>query len=305
MSGAPFVIDAHVHLYDPRVIRYDWMHAQPRLDVPHPPERYWAEAEPAGIGAAVWVEVNAGEGEYLREARFVADWVARDPRLLGMVASVPSDPAAGRHADVSGFEALRSVVGVRTLIETRAGDPGWSSSDAFVAEVDRITQGTDGRRAFDLCIRAGQLAEVAGLVARRPEVTFVLDHCGKPPIGGNEEKDWRRDLALLAARTNCVCKLSGLGTEIVAGEISAARTRPVLQHALELFGAERCLFGSDWPICTLAFPLSDWVETVREVVAPAGREALDAVFHATAIQCYGLQLIDTTAQIPRGGNRDA
>jgi L-fuconolactonase len=288
MSAPSRVIDAHVHLYDPHAVRYDWMRAQPRLDSPHPPARYWAEAEPAGIGAAVWVEVNAGEGEYLREARFVGDWVAGDPRLLGMVASVPSDPAAGRRADVSRFDALPAMVGVRTLIETHAAAPGWSSSDAFVAEVDRITRGAAGRRAFDLCIRAGQLREVAELVARLPEVTFVLDHCGKPPIGGEGEAAWRRELPLLSAMPNVFCKLSGLGTEIVAGEVSAERTRPVLEHALETFGAERCLFGSDWPICTLAFPLSDWVETVREVVAPGGREALDAVFHATATRCYGL-----------------
>jgi L-fuconolactonase len=288
MSAASVIIDAHVHLYDPRAIRYDWMPAQPRLNVPHPPERYWAEAEPAGIGAAVWVEVNAGEGEYLREARFVGDWVTSDPRLRGMVVSAPSDPAAGRRADVSALDALPSVVGVRTLIETHAGEPGWSATDAFVAEVGRITRGAARRRVFDLCIRAGQLQEVTDLVAQRPEVTFVLDHCGKPPIGGEGEAAWRRDLARLAARPNCFCKLSGLGTEIVAGKISTTRTRPILEHALEVFGAERCLFGSDWPICTLAFPLSDWLETVRDVVAPGGHEALEAVFHATATACYGL-----------------
>jgi L-fuconolactonase len=288
MTAAFSIIDAHVHLYDPGVIRYDWMPSQPRLNAPHPPERYWAEAGPAGIDAAVWVEVNAGEGEYLREARFVAEWVASDPRLMGMVVSVPSDPAAGRHADISGLDAIPSVVGVRTLIESHSAVSGWARSGEFVAEVDRITRRGAGRRAFDLCIRAGQLRDVDDLVARRPEVTFVLDHCGKPPIGGAGEGAWRADLARLARRTNCVCKLSGLGTEIVSGEVSPQRTRPILQHALEVFGPERCLFGSDWPICTLAFPLADWVETVRDVVAPGGREAVEAVFRRTVVACYGL-----------------
>ena len=287
MSSEATIIDAHVHLYDPGVVRYDWMAGQPVLNEPHPPGRYWDEALPAGIGGAVWVEVNAGAGEYLREARFVANWMAQDSRLLGMVASAPSDPVAGRHADVSELDEIPSLVGVRTLIETHAAEPGWSTSDAFVAEVDRITRAEPGRRTFDLCIRSGQLSEVADLVARLPEVTFVLDHCGKPPIGGEGEAAWRRDLAQLAARPNCYCKVSGLGTEIVAGEVSAARTRPVLHHAMEAFGANRCLFGSDWPICTLAFPLSEWVETVRDVVAPAGQEALHAVFHGTARECYG------------------
>lgn len=270
------------------MVRYDWMAGQPVLNEPHPPGRYWDEALRDGIGGAVWVEVNAGAGEYLREARFVANWMAQDTRLLGMVASAPSDPVAGRHADVSELDEIPSVVGVRTLIETHAAEPGWSTSDAFVAEVDRITRAVPRRRAFDLCIRSGQLSEVVDLVARLPEVTFVLDHCGKPPIGGEGEAAWRRDLVGLAARPNCACRLSGLGTEIVAGEVSAARTRPFLYHALESFGADRCLFGSDWPICTLAFPLSEWVATVRDVVAPAGQAALDAVFHGTARACYGL-----------------
>jgi L-fuconolactonase len=286
MSGAGDILDAHVHLYDPQAVRYDWLAGTPSLNTAHPPERYWAEAEAAGIGTLVWVEVNAAPGEYLREARHVARWANEDPRIVGQVVSVPSNPMAGDFAGTEGLMVLPRLAGVRMLIETHAGNPGWAARPEVAREVRRITG--QGARPFDLCLRAEQIPEAAELVARCPEVTFVLDHCGKPVIGGAAEGAWRGSLSRLATRRNVLCKLSGLGTEIVAGEVSAARTVPFLRHALEAFGPARCMFGSDWPICRLAFSLGEWVATVRDVVAPGGAAALDAVFGGTARTCYGL-----------------
>jgi len=281
------ILDAHVHLYDPNAITYDWMSAVPALNQLHGPADYWAQASQTGIENAIWVEVNAALDEYRREAELAAEWASDDSRFLGLVACAPLDQGAAVATDVAAVCQLQRLAGLRTLLETHANQPGWSLSEPFVSML-RATCGPDGP-VFDLCIRARQLREVAQLVDRCPQTSFVLDHCGKPEIGGTDEARWRDDLASLAERPNVFCKLSGLATEVADGDANADRIAPFLRHALDVFGPERTMFASDWPICTLAMPLTGWVRCVAEVVAPIGKDAVAQVFRRTAERAYRLQ----------------
>jgi len=114
-----------------------------------------------------------------------------------------------------------------------------------------------------LCIRADQLPRAAELVQRVPEVTFVLDHFGKPEVRNKSLEPWARDLRAFAEAPNAVCKMSGLTTEADWRRWQPADLKPYFDHALACFGPDRVLFGSDWPVATLATSYQRWVETVE------------------------------------------
>ena len=121
-----------------------------------------------------------------------------------------------------------------------------------------------------------------------PGLRFVLDHLGKPPIVAGRTEPWARDLRGLAALPNTSAKLSGLVTEADWRQWQVADLRPYAQVALDAFGPARMMFGSDWPVCTLAASYPEVLTAARDLTAgltPAEREA---VFADTAISVYGL-----------------
>ena len=117
-----------------------------------------------------------------------------------------------------------------------------------------------------------------------PETQFVLDHLGKPAVAAGRLDPWRADIARLASFGNVSCKLSGLATEAAPGW-GSADVRPYLEHALDVFGAARCMIGSDWPLVTLAGTMEQWFDAVCDVLAEDDR---DAVLYETATAVYGI-----------------
>jgi L-fuconolactonase len=121
---------------------------------------------------------------------------------------------------------------------------------------------------------------VIELVRRCPRARFVLDHCGKPDIKNGALDAWRRDLASPAALPNVMCKLSGLVTEADWQHWRPADLRPFIENVLATFGVERVMFGSDWPVMTLAATYSQWIETVVEAaVSLSEAERAQLFFH--------------------------
>ncbi len=193
-----------------------------------------------------------------------------------------------RRRDV--LERLRRVGrvrGVRHNIQGRAA--GFATQPPFVAGVDEV-----GRFGFtfDLCCTADQLPEVVALVARCPATRFVLDHCGKPAIAAGAFSPWAEDLAALASHDNVACKLSGLLTEAGPSRSSDDDLLPWAEHALHCFGATRMIYGSDWPVCTLAGGIARWrsfVDRFTASWAPADREAF---YCGNAQRIYGVSFDD-------------
>ena len=172
------------------------------------------------------------------------------------------------------------MVGVRRLIQDEppgfTSRPGLRAGVALLAAEDLV---------FDLCVREPQLGEAVDLVRATPEVRFVLDHLGKPRVGADPTR-WRRDLRALAELPNVVAKLSGLMTEVIPGTGAAGDVRPYLEYALEVFGPQRCLFGSDWPVLTLAGSYAEWRDTVLDAVAGLSEAEVEAVMHGNARALY-------------------
>lgn len=279
------MIDAHVHFWDRSRFRYDWLDDEPCM-----PDRFlpadFDEAAP-GVDSVVLVQADCSPSAGLDEARWFNEIGAARVGVAGVVAFAPLElPDVGDHLDA--LSDITSVVGVRRLLQSEP-------SDFFDSpELDRgLRQLAERELVFDACVRWRQLPALVGLVSRHEGVTFVLDHLGKPPVaagfGTEAGRAWADSLGTLAQLANVVVKLSGLPAETVASqrELAFRPYQPWLARALEAFGPERAIFGSDWPVSAVAgLTHGEWRAEV-EAVAGAG-EARAAVFGETAARVYRL-----------------
>jgi L-fuconolactonase len=272
------ILDAHVHFWDPGLRRYAWLDEQPSLLRRFGPEDYDSGAHP--VNSMIFVQADCEADEALGEARWVADLAAVDPRVVGIVAYAPVHLGAGARLAVAAAAAQPRVVGVRRLLQD---EPAQLLRDRALAEGVRLL--ADHELPFDLCVRHHQLRAATALVAACPDVTFVLDHLGKPPVAAGEIASWRDDLARLSTSGRVFCKLSGLTTE-AAPDWRREDIRPYLDVALDLFGPQRCMLGSDWPVSTLATTVEAWFDLVLDAVAGLSPDEREAVRHGTASSVY-------------------
>jgi L-fuconolactonase len=276
------VVDAHVHFWDPAELRYPWLDALPALRRPFLPEDHAAAVEDAPVERLVFVEANPAPGEEAREVAFVERLAAADPRIAGIVAFAElAAPGAARALDALADAPL--VKGVRRNIQGEAA--GFCLQPAFVDGAREA-----GRRGLtvDLCATHDQLAEVVELVACCPDTAFVLDHCGKPAVVARNLDPWRERIARLAEHGNVCCKLSGLLTEADPARWTEDDLRPYADFVVERFGAGRLLFGSDWPVLTLAGSWRHWYGFTERLTAAWGAAERRAFYHDNAARVYRL-----------------
>jgi L-fuconolactonase len=137
-------------------------------------------------------------------------------------------------------------------------------------------------------MRPGELSDADKLIAACPDTAFILDHCGNAPVGPTDRSKWKSDLARIARRKNVVCKVSGIVTAAPAGRWTIDDLAPVVNHVLEAFGPDRVMFGGDWPVCTLAATLEQWVGALRTIVSSRPAAERTKLFHDNAVRVYRL-----------------
>ena len=189
------------------------------------------------------------------------------------------------------------IKGIRQVLHPDSAPRGFCLENKFVENIRYL--GEVGLR-FDLCLRAGELADAVALADACPSTRFVVDHCGNADpsvINGSHEGDtreaghnrdqWMRDMAALGERENVVCKISGIVAR-ARPQWSAADLAPTVNHCLDSFGPERVTFGGDWPVCTLAASFREWVEALRSIVAQRPATEQEQLWHQNAVQFYDL-----------------
>jgi L-fuconolactonase len=279
------IVDAHVHLYDPRRLSYPWMKQAPALDRPYLSDDFTRLTTGVDIEAMIFVEVDAAPGEHLAETRFAQEQAAVEPRLRGMVASMPLEKGSGVEPELVEYAKSPLARGVRRLIERHHHEPGWALGDNFITGVRLLAK---FGFTFDLCLFHQQLAEVNELVRRCPEVNFVVDHIAKPGIQQGLREPWRQDLRSISRLPNVCCKISGVVTEADHANWTEAEVAPYIDHAIDCFGFERVMFGGDWPVSELATSYRRWVDLVDMVVAGASNAEKRRLYRDNAIAFYRL-----------------
>ena len=278
------VVDAHVHFWEPAELAYPWLDGVQPLRRAFLPADHAAAVGDAPVVRLLFVEANPRADQARREVAFVERLAAADPRIAGIVAFV--DLTAPPAESATALDALADAPLVKGIRHNIQGEPaGFALEPSFVRGVREA-----GRRGltFDLCATHDQLGEVEELVRRCPETRFVLDHCGKPAVRAGVLDPWRADVARLAAHERVACKLSGLLTEADAPRWREDDLRPYAEHVADAFGAERLLFGSDWPVCTLAGAWRDWYTFTERLTARWGAAERRRFYHDNAVQVYRL-----------------
>lgn len=257
----PPIVDAHVHLWDVSQFPRPWLAARPSLNRPFGLAEYQEQTGGLPIAEMVYVETGVAPSYTLLEAQWAVSLAERDPRprLRGIVAAAPLDDGLHVRAYLETLAGLGPLVkGVRRNLEGER-DPNVCLRDDFIQGVRLLTE---YGLSCDICIRHDQLPEVTSLVQQCPAVSFVLDHLGKPPVREGRLDPWRGQLAALASLPNVACKISGLVTEADWERWQPTDLAPYVLHALTVFGPSRVLFGSDWPVVTVAAAYRRWVETL-------------------------------------------
>jgi L-fuconolactonase len=278
------IVDSHVHLYDIKRFNYGWLAGVPKLNRTYLLEDFDRARETIAVDKMVFAEVAVDSGLHLDEAAFIQELANRDPRLCGIVAHVPLEKGNAVEFDIVALKKLRNLSGVRRLIETER-NPAFCLEPNFIAAL-RLLPKYD--LTFDICIKYTAMAYALELVKRCPEVSFVLDHIGKPDIKNGLREPWWSQLTELAHHPNVVCKVSGVITEADHQYWTADQITPYVSHVIESFGFDRVMYGSDWTVSELSHKYADWVEIIDSVVMGASEAELHKLYRDTAIRIYRL-----------------
>ena len=278
------IVDSHVHLYDIKRFGYGWLAGVPKLNRTYLLEDFDRARETIVVDKIVFAEVAVGPGLHLGEAAFIQELADRDPRLCGIVAHLPLENGIAVESDIVALKRLRNLSGARRLIETER-NPAFCLEPQFIAAL-RLLPKYD--LTFDICIKHTAMAYALELVKRCPEVSFVLDHIGKPDIKNGLREPWWGQLRELAHYPNVVCKVSGVITEADHQQWTADQVKPYVSHVIESFGFDRVMYGSDWTVSELSHTYPDWVEIIDDVVTGASEAELHKLYRDTAIRIYRL-----------------
>jgi len=291
-------LDAHVHAWDLAVRPQPWTDGLPVLQRSFALDDVAADLRTAGQHGVVVVQTVASAAE-TRELLALA---AAQPLIAGVVGWVDlsrPDVAGQLHAARSG-PGGQALVAVRHQLQEEP-DPGWLARPRVR---DGLRAVAAAGLAYDVVISPHQLPLVTGTVAALPEVRFVLDHAGKPPIASGDLSAWAADLRALATWPNVVVKLSGLVTEADWASWTPAQLRPVMDHVLDRFGPDRTMFGSDWPVCLLAASYAEVVAAATPVLDGLTAAERAAVRGGTARAWYRLDEHGPAGYGPAGHGPD-
>jgi len=280
------VIDTHVHFWDPDRLTYPWLLDLPDLNHPHLPSDYWETTAGIPIEGLVFIQCEVDVRHYEEEARWVAELAQTDPRLRGIVPWAPLEQGDAARPALEELARMPLVKGVRRIIQFE-DDPGFCLRPDFVRGVQLLA---DFGLSFELCIKGDeQFANAIELVRRCPDVSFILDHIGKPFIKEGIRQPWASHLKQLADLPHTWCKVSGLVNEAEWERWDLADLRPYLDQVLASFGFDRVCFGGDWPVCTLAATYDRWFDALRQAVADCSVPEQRGLFHDNAVAFYRLE----------------
>lgn len=278
------IIDAHLHLWDPALGIYSWL--TPRRGLLYDrftPEEARTELDAAGIDGAVLVQA----ADHCKDTEMLVAVAEEHSWVLGVVGWVDLEDPNGAADALDRLGAHPAFCGVRQLVhddprENVYGLPAVRSTARLLADHGLPIDIPD---AFprDLGAATALARDVEGL-------TVVLDHLGKPPRGSDAWAEWRRQLKTYAQAAGAVAKVSGLASPTAPWD--ADSLRPTLEHALECFGADRLMFGSDWPVTVAGSGYSGTYAVLDALLKELSPSEQAAIRGDTATRVYGLGCVE-------------
>lgn len=279
------LLDSHIHVWDWQLDSYDWMTEEmAAIRRPFSLANLRPHLQSHAVAGVVLVQTcSAAE-----ETRQFMALAAEQPEIVGVVGWVDlTDPGI---EDV--VVKLRQEPGGQLLVGIRhqvhdEDDPNWLDRHDVRRGIAAI-----GRHGlvYDVLVRTRELPAAGRLVEDLTEQRFVIDHLAKPPIAAAEREPWATHMRRIARAPHVYCKLSGMVTEANWDSWSIEELRPYADIIVEGFGPNRILFGSDWPVCTLAASYPEVVDTARSLLAGLDDEERERALFGTAVEVYELEV---------------
>lgn len=273
------IVDSHQHLWQIGQNGHEW--PTPDLDAIHRDfvtADLTAVAGAAGVDATVLVQSQPAD----IDTDWMLDVADASPLIQGVVGwtDLSAPDAARRLADLARRPKLK---GMRPMLQG-LDDDEWILRDTVRPALKALL---DLGLRFDALVFTRHLGAIDRLAGLLPDLPIIIDHCAKPPLASGTLSDWREAIARVAERPNVTCKLSGLFTEMTPGQ-SADDARPVADHVLSVFGPERLMWGSDWPVVLLRRPYGGWLDWTKAWLDDKTAEVRTAVLGNTARRVYAL-----------------
>ena len=278
------IIDTHQHFWDPS-----------EMDLPKsPPEASIldnaylpADLEPAiskvGVNYTVLVQ---GYPQDLDTNRWYFKHANANSFIAGVVAWVDLENPSTLDAQLDDLYLEPKFVGIRHNVEGEL-NPDWILQDSVVESFKQLAI---RKVPYDMLVKPHHLSNVLKLLDKVPELNMVIDHIAKPDIATGTSNNWAADLTTISENTNVYCKLSGMVTEADWAQWTTEDIRPYVDNVLEIFGFDRLMYGSDWPVCLLAANYERVWSSTNDLVQNLDHENYMKIFGGNAIKFYGVKL---------------
>jgi L-fuconolactonase len=275
------IIDSHQHFWQVGRFDYPWMTSDVGVMYrDYLPPTLEPILERNGVAKTVLVQAS----DSMAESRWLLSLADAHPFIAGVVGWVDlASPEVQQQLDE--LTMHQKFKGVRHLVESESAD-NWLAQPAVLRGLQQLaSSGT----SYDLLVHTRHLKHVRTVAETCPDLSLVIDHAAKPPIARGEIKEWAQELRPVAAYKNIHCKLSGLVTEANHNGWQVDDLRPFVECALELFGADRLMFGSDYPVCLVAASYDRVLESFQEILKDLSAEEQKQIFAGNASKFYRLQ----------------
>jgi len=275
------IIDSHHHLWDLNLFQYDWMpEDNPILRQSYLPDELAPILENCSVSGSVVVQAD----QTVEEAKFLLKCANDFPWMKGVVGWVDlQDERVGDTLDE--LIGLGPLVGIRHQVEEET-DQEWLLRKQTLAGLKAVS---DRNLSYDLLLKPVHLKQIPSLCDELPDLRMVVDHIAKPNILEQELQPWSDLIHKLEPYKNLFCKVSGMITEADHNNWKPQDLRPYVQIVREVFGIDRLMWGSDWPVCLLAGDYREVMEAALFALGEISSEEATRFMSGSAEEFYRLR----------------
>lgn len=276
------IIDTHQHLWDTSNLEYPWLDGFDLLAKRYTAQDYREAIGDLNVIKSVHVEGDPAETDVVKEVEWLTQ-IAETDGMIGAIAAAAPLEKPNAEAILEKLSGFGLVVGIRRMAWHHP-DPQFYASPELINGVKLLSKFD---LSFELCANHTQLPAAIALVKATPDVRHALNHCGGPDIKGGQFEPWATHIRELAAFENIHCKVSGIVTT-ASENWTREELKPYIRHLVEAFGYERLMFGSDWPVCTLAATYQEWVAALLWAIEDASDAEKNRLFYENASEFYSV-----------------
>ena len=270
-------IDSHQHFLKPDQVSYCWM----KPDMPFAKDFLPSDLKPwldkHGVQKTILVEAADSE----EENEFMFQLAEENDFIAGIVIWLDMESPSFAQ-ELTRYSEMPKFVGIRPMIES-IEDEAWMIRPAVKKSFGQLQEQSI---CFDFLTHPKHLPYALQILDEFPKLRTVINHISKPPIKEGILAPWAELIEKAAAHENVYCKLSGMITEADHERWKTADLTPYIRHILKVFGPQRCMFGSDWPVCLLAGTYDDVVDALQQNLGGLSAKDIESIFWDTASRFY-------------------